>query len=209
MQELLFLRNLTDATMPSCKREKPLCKMTVVIEIETEEKERLIFENHTEMNRELYFEAAATRGSKWKVRIFVLIGIVLLFSGIYLTDVPIIVLSIVVIALALFSHVIIAYRDFGKLKRFYPTGTWTKTVRFYEDHIETDSGIGAVTRATYKDIRKETETKHMYVIEFTREFPATTFRKDGFTEGSFEEFKSFLTERQRAEYEPAGEDENG
>lgn len=161
----------------------------------------LVMENVTQMNRARYFEAAQVRGKSWKNRIFAGLAVICAVAGIFMSNLTVFLVSLLIALMAMFSHVVIAYRDFGKLKNFHPTGEWTKTVRFYADHIETDSGVGAVSAAHYRDIKKEYETEHMYVIDFGGKAPATTLCKDSFTLGSFEELRSFLLERQRAAYD--------
>ena len=160
-----------------------------------------VMENVTRMDRDRYFEAARVRGKSWKSRIFAALSVVCAMLGLMMTNLAVFVVGMIAALLAMFSHVILAYRDFGKLKRFHPTGEWTKTVRFFEDHIETDSGVGVTSVAKYRDIKREYETEHMYVIDFGGKVPATTLSKDGFVSGSFEEMKQFLLERQRAEYD--------
>lgn len=164
------------------------------------EPEAPVMENVTAMNRERYFEAAAVRGKSWKVRICTAIGVIAMATGLFLTHAAILILGVIATLLAMFSHVVIAYRDFGKLKRFHPSGTWTKTIRFYEDRVETDSGVGALSVAKYSDIKREYETRQMYVIDFGKAAPATTLHKDSFTVGSIEALRAFLLEKQREEY---------
>ena len=92
-------------------------------------------------------------------------------------------------------------RDFGKLKRRHGADHWDKTIRFFDDHLESVSGGGAPSVLPYRRIRREYETEHMYVLDFGSAAPAMAFAKDGFTLGSFEEMKDWLLERQRASYD--------
>lgn len=158
--------------------------------------------NITQMNRDRYFEAAMLRGKAWKNRIFAILAVIFaVVGGLMMNNMLVFVLCLLIALLAMFGHVILAYRDFGKLKNHHPTGEWTKTIRFYPDRVETDSGIGSVSIATYRDIKHEYESEHMYLIDFGGKAPATTLCKDSFTVGSIEELRAFLLERRRAEYD--------
>ena len=167
------------------------------------ESEEPVMENVTRMNRERYFEAATVRGKSWRSRIFTVLGAISAVTGLILGNPTLVVVALAVTLLSMFSHLIVAWRDFGKLKRFHPSGEWDKTIRFYADRIETDSGVGAVSVASYRDIKREYETEHMFVLDFGGKAPATTLHKDSFTSGSFAALRDFLVERQRAEYDDA------
>ena len=90
---------------------------------------------------------------------------------------------------------------FGLPKRIMAFDNDTKTVRFYEDRVETDSGTGKISAAPYASIRRESETEHMYILEFGKELPATAFDKDSFVRGSVGELRPFLTEARRRVYD--------
>ncbi len=158
-------------------------------------------ENVTRMDKDGYFEAVMARGKALKRRIFSALGIVCAVVGLLMANRIVVVCGLLVTLLALFSHLLIGYRDFQKLKVVHPTGEWEKTTRFFEDYMEVDTGDGQPKRRAYKDIRREYETEHMYVVEFGKEVSAMTFRKDGFTKGSFEEFQAYLTDKQRQYYD--------
>lgn len=196
---------LREAEMPGAEAPEALLQAMLAdrgaVPPEEPEEETPVMENVTAMNRERYFEAAAARGKSWKTRICTAIGIIVMVTGLFLTWAACFVLGLAATLLAMFSHVIIAYRDFSKLKRFHPSGEWTKTIRFYEDRVETDSGVGVVSVAKYGDIKREYETREMYVIDFGKAAPATTLHKDSFTVGSIDALRAFLLEKQRREYD--------
>lgn len=190
---------LREAELPGAEAPEELLQAMLAGRGE-EPSEPPVMENVTAMDRARYFEAAAVRGRSWKVRICTAVGVIVMATGLFLTHAVILILGVIATLLAMFSHVVVAYRDFGKLKRFHPSGTWTKTIRFYEDRVETDSGVGILSVAKYGDIKREYETGQMYVIDFGKAAPATTLHKDSFTIGSFEALRAFLLEKQRAEY---------
>ena len=172
-----------------------------------EQKPHLI--NVTTMDKALYLESAAAMGKRWKGRIFSVLAMVCAVYGLSIHRWIVVVLALLIALLALFSHVILAYRDFGKLKRRHGTDHWDKTIQFFDDHLESVSGSGAPSVLPYRRIRREYETEHMYVLDFGSAAPAMTFAKDGFTLGSFEEMKDWLLERQRASYdEPQAAEED-
>ena len=149
------------------------------------QKPRLI--NVTTMDRALYLESAAAMG-----RIFSVLAMVCAVYGLIIHRWIVVALALIIAVLALFSHVIMAYRDFGKLKRRHGADHWDKTIRFFDDHLESVSGGGAPSVLPYRRIRREYETEHMYVLDFGSAAPAMAFAKDGFTLGSFEEMKDWL-----------------
>lgn len=164
-----------------------------------EQNPRLV--NVTTMDKALYLESAAAMGKRWKGRIFSVLAMVCAVYGLIIHRWIVVALALLIAVLALFSHVIMAYRDFGKLKRRHGADHWDKTIRFFDDHLESFSGGGAPSVLPYRRIRREYETEHMYVLDFGSAAPAMTFAKDGFTLGSFEEMKNWLLERQRASYD--------
>ena len=167
-----------------------------------------VLENVSTIDRERYFEAALARGKALKNRLFAGLGLVIAALGILMSrNVVVTILGILIALLAWFSPAIIGWRDFGRLKELHPQGSWIKTVRFYPDRIESCSEGGTPTVAAYSDIKREFETRQMYVIDFGKKAPATTFCKDGFTRGTLEELKAFLTEQQRKKYAPKKEEE--
>ena len=78
------------------------------------QKPRLI--NVTTMDRALYLESAAAMGKRWKGRIFSVLAMVCAVYGLIIHRWIVVALALIIAVLALFSHVIMAYRDFGKLK---------------------------------------------------------------------------------------------
>lgn len=168
-----------------------------------------VFENVTRMDRSLYLEAAAAQGKRARLRLFALGGGIAAATGLLLSLPVLTVFGIATAVLAVVSPLLTGLRDYQKLKRLHPSGVWSKTVRFYPDRIETDSGLGAVSTASYGSIRNEWESKRMYVLDFGGSASSNAFCKDAFTKGSFEELKIFLLERQRAAYdeEPNPSDE--
>lgn len=194
---------LLEAELPGAEAPKELLQAMLADQGEVlPESEAPVMENVTVMNRARYFEAAAAQAKSWRTRICTAVGILAMATGLFLTHAAFFIMGVIAALLASFYHVIIAYRDFGKLKRSHPSGTWTKTVRFYEDRVETDSGTGTCSMAKYSDIRREYETQQMYVIDFGKAAPATAFHKDSFTAGSIETLRPFLLEKQREEYAP-------
>lgn len=165
-----------------------------------EETQPLVFQAVTRINKDLYFEAVKVRGKNLKNRCFTVFGILIAVVGLLMHQTAVLVLGLTIAVLAMFSHIIIGYRDYHKLCLIHPEGEWTKTVSFYGDRIETDSGSGQPTVARYEDIRHELQTEHMYLIDFGKKAPATTFCKADLTGGTLEEFTGFLTEKQRQVY---------
>ena len=92
------------------------------------QKPRLI--NVTTMDRALYLESAAAMGKRWKGRIFSVLAMVCAVYGLIIHRWIVVALALIIAVLALFSHVIMAYRDFGKLKRRHGADHWDKTIRF-------------------------------------------------------------------------------
>ena len=162
--------------------------------------------NVTTMDKALYLESAAAMGKRWKGRIFAVLAMVCAVYGLIIQKWIVVVLALIIALLALFSHVILAYRDFGKLKRRHGADHWDKTIRFFDDYLESVSGSGVPSVLPYRRIRREYETEHMYVLDFGSAAPATAFAKDGFILGSFEELKDWLVERQRASFDQPQED---
>ncbi len=160
-----------------------------------------LLENVSEMDEPLYMEAALARGKSWKNRLFALLGVVIAALGLMLGGNWLVtLLGLAVTLLAWFSPLIIGRRDLARLKARCAGDRWQKTVRFYSDRIETCSASGATTTARYRDIRREYESEHMYVIDYGRTCPATAFRKDGFTIGDLAQMKALLLERQRESF---------
>lgn len=157
--------------------------------------------NITKMNKSLYLESAAAMGKRWKGLIFTVLAAACAVYGLFVSNWVLLVLSLIVAIIALFSHLLLAYRDFGRLKRRYGAEEWIKTIRFYDDYLETSSEGSVPSVYPYRSIRREYETEHMYVLDFGSAGPATTLAKDGFTLGTFEEMKKWLTERQLASYD--------
>lgn len=160
-----------------------------------------VLENTSRIDRELYMEAVRGRASGWRSRLTVLLGVLVAVAGLLMHWTILTVLGLIYAVGRILTPVVTGHRDFGKLLQRHPEGEWSKTVRFYPDRIETDSGLGAPTVVPYKNIRREIETPRLYIIDFGKAAPSTMLRKDSFTRGSLEELRDFLTARQRAEYD--------
>ena len=156
--------------------------------------------NVTRMTRDKYFEAVRARGKYTRSRFFVLGGIVIAVLGLLMASPVVAVLGVVISLLTIVSPYAIGRRDYRRLEAIHPHGEWVKTVRFFPDRVETDSGEGQIRSAPYRSIKTEFETEHMYILEFGKEIPATTFDKDSFVQGSLDELKAFLTEARRSGY---------
>ena len=163
--------------------------------------EEPVFVNVTRMDRERYFEAVSSRGRSLRSRILTIggaaVAVVALLMGSWFVS----ALGLLAAVLAVLSPGILGRRDFRKLCELHGGEEWTKTVRFYEDRVETDSGTGKISAAPYASIRRESETEHMYILEFGKELPATAFDKDSFVRGSVGELRPFLTEARRRVYD--------
>ena len=169
-----------------------------------------LFVNITRMDRDKYFEAVQARAKNGRSLALVLGGIAVAVIGLLMQSYAVAALGAVVAVLTILSPFLIGRRDFRRLCAFHPGGIWEKTVRFYPDRVETDSGGGRVTAALYGSIRRESESERMYILDYGRTHPATTFEKSGFTRGSMEELRGFLTEARRSAYAPADDvDEQG
>lgn len=165
--------------------------------------------NQTHMNRTLYLESAAAMGKRWKGRIFSVLAAICAVYSLFIGNWLLFFLALLIAALALFSHLILAYRDFSRLKRRHGGEEWGKTIRFFSDCLESASDDTPPAVYPYRNIRNEYETEHMYVLDFGSGAPAITMAKDGFTVGTFQEMKEWLLERQRASYnEEPVEEEN-
>ncbi len=160
------------------------------------------FVNVTRMDRELYFEAVRARAKNGRSTLLVLGGIVAAAIGLLMHGTAVAVLGAAVAILAILSPAVIGRRDFRRLCALHPGGTWEKTVRFFSDRLESDAGSGHVTTAMYADIRREYETERLYILDFGKKAPAAAMEKSGFTLGTAEELKTFLTEARRAKYAP-------
>ena len=163
----------------------------------------LVMENVSEINRELYFEGVRARRKGLRLYLFTALGILLVPTGLLMYKFWVWGLGLVIVLLAQFSHIMIGWRDFGKLRRLHPSGVWTKTVRFYDDRIESRSGQGPVRTARYRDLKQTGESEHLYIVEFRSGLPAVFLRKDGFTTGEGERLRSFLRRMEEADYEAA------
>ena len=163
----------------------------------------LVMENVSEINRELYFEGVRARRKGLRLYLFTALGILLVPTGLLMYKFWVWGLGLVIVLLAQFSHIMIGWRDFGKLRRLHPSGVWTKTVRFYDDRIESRSGQGPVRTARYRDLKQTGESEHLYIVEFRSGLPAVLLRKDGFTTGEGERLRSFLRRMEEADYEAA------
>jgi hypothetical protein len=160
----------------------------------------LVMENMSRIDRELYFEAVRGMSRGWKNRLLALAGVLVATVGLLMGWKPLLVLGLALGAGFALSPVLVGYRDYQKLLLRHPEGAWDKTVRFYEDRVETRSQGGPATAVPYRHIRREVETEHLYILDFGNKAPSTMFRKDGFCTGSLEELRPFLLERQRAAY---------
>jgi len=173
---------------------KPQKKMLAAVEENDEYSISPVMENVSTINRHLYFEVVKARGKNKKSVFLSVIGIMMVPGGLLIGNWAVAVLSLMIALLALFSHVIIGTRDFGKLQRLHHDGQWVKTISFYSDRIESNSGNHMPTVAKYEDIRRELETEHMYVLEFGNHTSATMMCKDSFTSGSLDLLKQFILE---------------
>ena len=157
--------------------------------------------NVTHMTRDKYFEAVRAGMRRGRTLCYSLGGAVVAVIGLLMGSPIAAALGFGAAVLAVASPAVIGWRDYQKLCVLHPGGEWDKTVRFYRDRVETDSGGGRVTAAPYKSIRRERETERMYILDFGRTRPATTFEKSGFILGSPEELRSFLTEARLRTYD--------
>ncbi len=160
------------------------------------------FINISTIDRELYFEAARGRADGRRTRLFCTVSAIVMVVGLMMAKYIVVLLGLFTALLAIFSPILISKRDFSRLMLLHPEGSWQKTITFYEDRIEIDSGTGGQSTRSYDDIRKEIETPHMYILDFGKDYTATMLCKDGFTLGTMDELKTFLVERQRASYAP-------
>jgi hypothetical protein len=175
--------------------------MTEEIQETPEQAREPVMVNTSVIDKALYYEGVQGREKGWKSRILILLGIVIAVIGLLMNWKPLAVLGVLLSVGYILAPTVIGHRDYKKLCMVHPEGSWTKTVTFYEDRLETDSGNGKPTVVKYKDIRREIETEHLYILDFGKKAPASLFRKDSFTQGSMEELKPFLLERQRAAYD--------
>ncbi len=159
----------------------------------------LVMENVSTIDRSVYFQAVQARGRSWKMWLFCVLGILLVPVGLIMYQHWVWICGLTIAVLSMFYHVILGHRDYGKLCQYHPEGVWQKTVRFYEDRIETDSGMGRVTVAYYRHIRRRRITDTLILLDFGRHAPATFFRKDSFTRGNAALLVSFLNEMQQAD----------
>ena len=160
-----------------------------------------LFVNVTHMDRDRYFEAVKARARSGRNLALLLGGIAAAVIGLLMAGRWVAVLGILIAVLSVLSPAVIGRRDYRRLCERHPGGAWDKTLRFYSDRLESDAGEG-VTTAAYGDIRREYESGRMYILDFGKARPAAAFDKDGFTKGSMEELKDFLTEARRAKYAP-------
>lgn len=167
--------------------------------------EQPLFVNVTRMDRTLYFEAVRARARYPRVRLLTAGGVAVAAVGLLMHSYTAAALGAAVAVLTILQPFLIGRRDFRRLCAMHPGGEWTKTVRFYRERVEADSGGGHVSAAAYTGIRREAESEHMYILEYGRTRPAMTFDKRSFTKGSVEELRSFLTDARRAAYGIPGE----
>ena len=170
-------------------------------------REEPVLVNVTRMDREKYFEAVLARTRYGRSRVLFWGGAVIAAVGLLAKGRAVAVMGVIIAVLAVLAPLLIGRRDFHRLCAIHPGGEWTKTVRFFRDRVETDHGDGRISSATYGQIRREAETKHMYILEFGRSLPAATFDKEGFTRGTVEELRSFLTDARRAVYNENSEED--
>ena len=162
-----------------------------------------VFVNVTHMDRERYFEAVRARAKSGRNLALTAGGVIAAAAGLLMASRWVAVLGVVIFALTAASPGVIGRRDYSRLCERHPGGRWEKTVRFYPDRLETDDGNGNIAAAAYADIRRECAYKRMYVLDFGSGRPATAFDTEGFTKGSIDGLRDFLTEARRAAYDPA------
>ena len=155
-----------------------------------------LFVNKTRMTREKYFEAVTARGKYGKNLFFRLAGPAAAVLGLTARLPGVAALGLIVALASILSPGLLGRRDYRRLCQLHPEGEWDKTVRFYRDRVETETDSGC-TSVPYGKIRHEAETEHMYILEFDRSTPATTFDKSGFTKGTLEDMKRFVVDARR------------
>jgi hypothetical protein len=165
-----------------------------------------VMENVSHIDRELYYEAVKGLSKGIKNKILSFLGVLIAVVGLLMASRVVLVLGLILAVGFILSPMIIGRRDYHKLTIIHPEGEWDKTVRFYEDRVETRSDCGTPTVVPYKNIRREVETEHLYILDFGKKAPSTMIRKDSFLTGSLEELKVFLLDQQRAAYNKKGED---
>ena len=171
------------------------------------EKAEPVLVNITRMDRERYFEAVRARSRSLRSRVLLAGGVIAAAIGLLMHSYLVAALGVLIAVLTVLSPALIGRRDFRRLCELHPGGEWTKTVRFYPDRVETEVGPGRVSSMPYESIRRELESERMYVLDFGREHPAAAFDKSGFTKGSAEELRAFLTEARRRAYAPPEQEE--
>ena len=175
------------------------------MEKQTTEGSGALFVNVTRMDRDLYFEAVRARAKNGRNLALCAGGAAAAAVGLFMASRWIALLGALIFVLAVLSPGLIGRRDYRLLCERHPGGVWVKTVRFYPDRMESDTGDGRVATAEYAAIRREYESEHMYILDFGRAYPAAAIDKGGFVKGSAEELRAFLTETRRAQYAPKEE----
>ena len=154
----------------------------------------LVMENRSLIDRELYMEAARALSRRWTRYAAMAFGLLLGYRG-HRPERE-------------FSdhrrrhyhraqHLFLAGdRDAGfrQTQEKHGAESWLKTVRFYSDRIETETGAGSISTFSYDAIRQLRETENLVIIVFGKKQPSTMLRKDSFTLGTFDLAMAFLSE---------------
>ena len=154
--------------------------------------------NKAELNRELYFEAVRGMSMKKRDILFMIAGLILTPLCVMLGSKTAAAMAFALAVISVLYRPLLGHRDYKKLCRRYPDGTWVKTVAFYRDCIVLTSDSGQRT-ASYENLKKIRQTEHLYILDFGKNEPASILTKSGFTQGSIEEVKAALKEHEQAE----------
>jgi hypothetical protein len=163
-------------------------------ELESDAELTLVMENRSLINRELYMEAARALSRRWTRYAAQVFGVSLVLAGIALSESFLFIGGLIITVLSTFSWLVIVYRDFAKLRKRHGAETWQKTVRFYSDRIETETGAGSISTFSYGAVRRIRETRNMLIMVFDKQQPANMLRKDSFTLGTSDLAVSFISE---------------
>lgn len=165
-----------------------------------EEDEDPLAENHCTVDRTRYFEAVRALSGTGRSRALAVMGVIFVPVGLMIGSQAVAGIAALAAVVSVASRPMIGLRDYRRLKRIHPDGTWTKEVRIYDDRVETSADEDDVVTVVPVDrLKRIRETEHLCILDFGKEAPATLLAKDGFSKGSADDLKMLLRAVQRTE----------
>lgn len=155
--------------------------------------------NQSKIDRALHFEAVRSISGRRRYLICVIGGFILIPICMLNGNRAMAVMALMICVLGICSGPLKGWRDYNKLKRQYPAGEWGKSLRFFEDHVESEGESGRISAASYEQLKKIRETEHLYILDFGNRAPASMMTRDGFTKGSIEVVREAVKRSEKQE----------